>query len=228
MDLLPTGMIQGSIIQKNKYLKPITINSKMFVAIREIAGNDFIYTDANREMLNRMFFYFLGSLEQCEKRNVSLNKGFAIFGEYGCGKTKLFKILHEFLSSDIKTHDNNFKIVTIEDIIKAASKDDFLDSPLIYNISQNEHGVFIRKPIHILVNEFGSKYNVKLYGTDVNELIEMFWMKRYEIYTDFNKHTHITANTDINDIIQNNTSKVVDRFKEMFQIFTLKGESFRK
>lgn len=200
----------------------------MFNTIKNIVGEDFIYTEENREMLNKLFFYFLGSKEQCDKRNVSLKKGFAIFGEYGCGKTMLFKIIHQFLSSDLKTHCNNFRIVSIEDIIKTASGDDFLDSPLVYNMTQNEHGVFIRKPIHVLVNEFGSKYNVKLYGTDVNELIEMFWMKRYEIHTDYNKFTHITANTDINDIIANNTLKVVDRFKEMFQIHVLKGTSFRK
>jgi DNA replication protein DnaC len=214
--------------QQIDYHNPISISIEMFNTIKDIVGEDYIYTKENREMLNQLFFYFLGSADQCKKRGVSLKKGYAILGKYGCGKTKLFKIMHDFLSLNLKTHCNNFKMVSLEDVIKASSKEDFLDSPYVYNISENEHGVPVRKPIHLLVNEFGSKYNVKLYGTDVNELLEMFWMKRYEIYTDHHKFTHLTANTDLSDIIANNPEKVVDRFKEMFQFKVLKGGSFRK
>lgn len=196
--------------------------------IGNIAGDDFIYTDENKALLNKMFHYFNGNKEECEQLGITLNKGLAIFGEYGCGKTLMFRLMHTFLSMGNKSRLNSFKMVSIEDIINVASDDKFLDSVYCYNTTLNVHGVLVRNPVHLLVNEFGSKYNVKLYGTDVNELLEMFWMKRYEIYTDHHKLTHLTSNIDIKGLVDNNSPKIVDRFKEMMQFEMLKGKSFRK
>ena len=48
----------------------------------------------------------------------------------------------------------------------------------------------------------------------------MFWMKRYEIYTDHKKLTHITSNLDLKDIIGKNAYELFpDRiFQERFKI----------
>jgi len=213
--LLPTGMKPSEQLQQKKI-------------IAQIAGTDFVYTKENKKLLNEFFHYFNGNVEECEKLGIDLNKSIALLGEYGCGKTMLFRLMHKYLGMYNQTRVNSFRIVSIEDVLKAAGNDNFIESPYIYNVCENEHGVKIRKPIHLLVNEFGAKYNIKTYGTDVNELLEMFWMKRYEIYTDHKKLTHITTNLDLKDIVGNNSDKLVDRFKEMFQFKKLTGSSFRK
>ena len=208
-------------------MKPSDYTSKKKI-IAEIAGHDFIYTDENKAMLNKMFHYFNCNVSECDNLGLNLNKGIALLGEYGCGKTMLFRLMHKYLAITADTRVNSFKIVSLEDVLKCAGDTNFIDSVYCYNITENEHGVKVRNPIHLLVNEFGARYNIKVFGTDVNELLEMFWMKRYEIYTDYNKLTHITANIDLQDIFKNHSPKVVDRFKEMFQFEKLAGKSFRK
>ena len=56
----------------------------------------------------------------------------------------------------------------------------------------------------------------------------MFMMKRYDIFQTYKKLTHITMNLDTDDIKDMFSERLVDRFREMFNIISLTGKSFRK
>ena len=108
------------------------------------------------------------------------------------------------------------------------SEKDWINRKLTYNTITAVTGAVKRQPKHVLINEFGYQYDIKHFGTDVNELIEAWLMKRYDIFQDYKKLIHITSNFGIKDLQANFHPKVVDRFREMFNFIELKGKSFRK
>ncbi len=170
-----------------------------------------------------MWNYFHG-----KKGNLDLNKGIAIAGSFGTGKTSAFRIYHEYLRTVFPFNENMFRISSIEDVIKEVSEKNWTDKVLTYNVDINVKSIEVRKPVHVLVNEFGYQYNIKNYGSDVNELIEAWLMKRYDIFQQYRKLTHVTTNFGTDELKEIFHPKIIDRFKEMFNFIELKGESFRK
>ena len=171
-----------------------------------------------------MLFNYFHGLEG----KLDLNKGVALVGVYGVGKSTIFNIWHEYLRKYYPFCPNLFIISSVEDINSDVSKEGYLDRKLVYNIKSNSNGAKFKDPKHLLINEFGHSYNIKSFGTDINELFESFLMKRYDIFQQQNKVTHITTNYGTDDLKKNFSEKLIDRFKEMFNIIELKGESFRK
>jgi hypothetical protein len=202
------------------------INRLKFIVARianKYSGGEYQFTEHNKPILDNLIYYFLGHAKEYD-----LNKGIALVGDYGCGKSTIFNIFHEFLRTVFPFNKNLFRICSIEDIIEDSAKSDFMSSPYINNVKVDGSGSHYNKPIHILLNEFGHVYNIKKYGTDVNQLIEMFIMKRYDIFQQNGKLTHITTNYFPKQLENHYHPKVVDRFREMFNIIELKGESLRK
>jgi len=170
-----------------------------------------------------MLNYFLG-----RPGELDLNKGIGLMGNFGSGKSTIFEIFHRFLKTAFPFNENLFRITSIEEIISEMKSQNFLDSVYLYNLKDNESGVGVPNPIHILINEFGYKYDAKSYGTDVNEYVDMFLMKRYDIFQTYGKLVHITTNCDIDDMKQLFHERIIDRLKEMFKMIALKGNSRRK
>ena len=56
----------------------------------------------------------------------------------------------------------------------------------------------------------------------------MFLMKRYDIFQEYDKMTHVTMNFDSQDLTKVFPPKIIDRFKEMFNIIPIDEKSFRK
>jgi hypothetical protein len=197
--------------------------------IGRIAGPDYIFTTELKELWNILFLYFIGS-EEFETYGYSLNKSIALTGLYGVGKSTIFRIIHRWLEVVKIQNPNSFRISSTEEVINIFQSKNWLDDVLILNKTENSYGggVGIPKPIHILVNEFAYPYDVKHYGTDVKEYIEMFIMKRYDIFQQYRKLTHVTMNFNVKDLDKNFSPRIIDRFREMFNIIELKGKSFRK
>ncbi len=194
-----------------------------------IAGPCYVFTGELKELWNILFLYFIGS-EEVEKYGYSLDKSIALTGLYGVGKSTIFKIIHRWLEWIMIRNANSFRISSTEEVINIFQSKDWLNDVLILNKTENSYGggVGIPKPIHILVNEFAYQYDVKHYGTDVKEYIEMFIMKRYDIFQDYGKLTHVTMNFNVEDLDRNFSPRIIDRFRGMFNIIELKGKSWRK
>ena len=163
-----------------------------------------------------MFYYFLGI-----DGKPDLNKAILLTGGHGPGKTTLFRVMRNFINQ-VKPHNENaFVISSIEEIITYGNG--INESPLLMNIKND-----IASPVHLLVNEFGHKYKIKTYGSEVDDIVESFFMKRYDIFQQHKKVTHITTNLSKEDLLENYGPVLIDRFKEMFNIVELNCESFRK
>jgi len=217
---------QIQMIEQKSQARILRLNGnpeKTKILIGKIAGENYNWTDEIKEVHAKLLMYFLGIPGE-----LSLNKGVALVGVYGVGKSIIFNIWHEYLRKLHPFNQNLFIISSVEDINSDIAKDGFLDRKYCYNVKFNCNGVTIKDPRHLLINEFGHRYEMKSYGTDINELFESFLMKRYDIFQQNKKVTHITTNYGTNDLKKNFSEKLIDRFKEMFNIIELKGESFRK
>jgi len=198
-------------------------------AIRKIANDvikkEYHFDDNNRAIYENLLLYFLGQ----KQSSYNLNKGIFLYGDYGTGKSTIFRIFHTFIKTYFPWNKNMFRISSVEDLLNDASNDEinFLNSVSIFNVKENYNGIKTRKPIHILVNEFGHAYKIKNYGTDVNEMIDMFLMKRYDIFQEHRKLTHVTSNYSPLQLENIYSTRIVDRFKEMFNIIHIKGSSRR-
>ena len=190
----------------------------------KILNREFCLVDENtKNIYKNLLLYFLG-----EESEYDLKKGICLTGTYGVGKSSIFNIFHEYLKLNFPFNNNLYRISSIEDLISNSKNEDFLNSLFLLNIKENEVGAKKANPINILINEFGHKYDMKIYGTDVNEFIDMFLMKRYDIFQQYGKLTHITTNFDAKQLKGLFHPKIYDRFKEMLNIIPVTGKSLRK
>lgn len=177
------------------------------------------------EIATNLIPYFAGL-----KCDYKIEKSIALCGTYGVGKSMLMRIFKEYMNNLPGyqwNHPNVFRIISIEDVIHAMCATDPLNTPILYN-KQMELDRPVSRPANILINEFGFKYKGKSFGTDYQELIEMFIMKRYDIFQEFGKMTHVTMNFGTDELKEVFSDKILDRFKEMFNIIPVHGTSYRK
>jgi hypothetical protein len=195
--------------------------------IKRIAGPKYKFTPEIQQLWNIMFLYFIGD-PKVEETGYSLNKSIALIGPYGVGKSTIFRIIHRWLEAMQLKNPNSFRISSTEEIINLFQARDWLNDVLVLNVNENISGVSVPGPIHILINEFAYQYDIKHYGTDVKQFVEMFMMKRYDIFQEYGKLTHITMNFGIDELKKNFSPRLFDRFREMFNMIELKGSSFRE
>lgn len=200
---------------------------KLFIA--RIAGSEYQFTPELKDVWNKLFLYFIGDPD-VEQYGISLNKSIALTGTWGVSKTKTFTIIHRWLEAMQFRNPNSFRITCTEDIINLMQKPDWVNDVLVMNPRENSygHGVPVPSPVHILINEFAYQYDVKSFGTNIKEFIEMFMMKRYDIFQQYGKLTHVTMNYGTDELKANFSPRLYDRFREMFNIIKVEGTSFRK
>lgn len=196
---------------------------------REICP-EFIWTNEVREIMNILVAYFF-DLNIPHSKMIDRRKGIALMGEYGVGKTISFRIIHRMLekryAADPYINLKTFKETSIEDIITAMKADDFTDGVLFKRVETID-GARVEKPLNILINEFGVEYSGKHFGTPISEMIDVFLMKRYEIFQFYGRATHATMNYSLVELEKKFSPRLLDRFREMFNFIELKGKSFRK
>ena len=192
-------------------------------ALANASGVNYVWTKEIKTLFISLMYYFHGN-----ESELDLNKGICLVGKYGVGKSTIMNIFHSYLKTHFPFNKNMYVISSIEEIIDDIKKDGYVNRLYCYNMKENVRSVGFREPKHILINEFGHNYKIKSYGTDVKELFEAFMMVRYDIFQKYRKVTHITTNYGTKELEQKFHPKLVDRFKEMFNIIELKGESFRK
>jgi DNA replication protein DnaC len=134
-----------------------------------------------------------------------LSKGIMIIGSIGCGKTLImlafFNIIERF---------------TIKRITKAHSKG------LARMFHENGMSYYEKKPLFI--DDIGKETKeVKDFGTIINPIPDLISL-RY----DFGAWTFATCNYKTSELNDFYGTMITDRFKEIFNILTLEGNSRRK
>jgi DNA replication protein DnaC len=190
-----------------------------------IAGREFVFNEENKKLLNILTVYFLLD-NRVKQYEIDPDKGILLIGNKGVGKTTIMNIFTDFMNHLYKTQQ-----ITLRQIISTSTekiKDWYLMHSNYNKFVYNEDLTGCSYPYEIIINEFGIQYDFKFYGTSLNDVMTSLMMSRYEIFIERGILTHATSNLDTEEMAKIYDPMLIDRFKEMFNVIELKGESFRK
>lgn len=156
----------------------------------------------NKELINQIYFYAIGS----DKFKGDLRKGILLNGNVGTGKTIIINTLIEIIQRLTN------KIITV-----------FHAKEIHYKVSkQDDEAYYHKRPL--FVDDIGKEPSVvNSFGTKTNPIADLF-AARY----DCGAWTFATTNHTKPDLIDYYGDSTVDRFREMFNVIALIGESRRK
>lgn len=160
--------------------------------------------DANVEQVARRLFEYSASQTS--------NRGIALVGKYGCGKTLLMRAFVEMHNNFVVANQlrvSTYRYAIAADLFRVCADpmrfDEYSVGPLV-------------------IDELGREELVgKNYGTTVSPVIDLLF-KRYEV----GAPTHITSNFKLESLIENYGKMLGDRFREMFEFVEMSGNSRRK
>lgn len=178
--------------------------------ILKIAGPKYQMTPDITRLMNGMIYYLNGNADKALQYKMDIRKGIALVGIPGVGKTTFMKIMSKY---SYALRINQFSNISIEKIIDRAMQGSIPDE--------------LKKASHLCIHQFGKKYNIKGFGTDINDLIMLVMNLRYELFQDKKIVTHITTNFGTKQFENMFDYDFIDRMKEMFNMIAFPGESFR-
>lgn len=162
-------------------------------------NDEFIVLEENKAMYTQLFYYLLGS----QKFNGNLKRGILLIGNYGNGKTTLLKIIGKIIEN------NSNKIIEFLSCQNLHTKIDEIEK-------------YYKKPL--ILDEIGKEiFEVNDYGTKRSPITELLGQRYLN-----NAFTLASANYKLETFNKIYGGYIGDRMEEMFNIFVLKGESFRK
>jgi len=189
---------------EEKYIK-----EHYLIVANSLITDEYKINDNNKGVITELLKYFTGNGE------LDLNKGIYLYGDYGTGKTIIFEAVRCVISDIFPFNPNGYLTTSVERIIEHYK----IESNLVrFGYSVDDI------PINLCINEFGKVVQEKIYGTDVNKIIESLFMIRYELFQ-LGKLTHVTSNVSPQEL--NYPALVKDRMSEMFNFIEIKGKSFR-
>jgi DNA replication protein DnaC len=178
----------------------LTLNAEIILSKRN-QKTKFIIDDDNSGLIRELYFYLVGSENFCG----DLYKGIFISGNIGTGKTLI-------MNSFLKIIDD----LSRKNVTKLHSK------AIASYLKDNEDGYLNKRPLFI--DDIGKETKiVNDYGTIKNTIPDLFAL-RY----DYGAWTFATCNYSSDDLTEFYGETIFDRFKEMFNYFTLTGNSRRK
>lgn len=200
----------------------MNLHKKLYDFFAKNKVNYYSYCPENSDIITKLIYYFNGN----EKCGLDLNKGIALIGPPGSGKTLIMNIFIDYLKAISQPNRNLYRETSIEQLKEYYKANNQLNY-FTNNFITSSYSV-ISKPFSLLVNEAFIYYNEKSYGTDISEIFNSFWMLRYEVFQNFGKLTHITSNLDVEDMKKTIDPILFDRVKEMFNIVLLNIKSWRR
>ncbi len=188
-------------ISADDFKELFLIQVNKIIASRNI-NREFEITDQNKELINQIFYYCTGNYKYF---NGSIEKGLFIVGKNGVGKTLILKGFCEVI-----------KLIGNKIFYQVHSKK--LQSEIRQNGTEN----FEKRPMFI--DDIGKESKeVNDYGTKILPIADLIAL-RY----DNGALTFASCNYNIDTLTEFYGITTTDRFKEMFNVIELSGESFRK
>lgn len=165
------------------------------------------------EIYDILIEYFLDS-DRFEKRGYSLSKGIHCIGNIGTGKTKAFEVIREMTRGTKRF----FAMVECRHIVRdyKGMNDSVID---LYGRHSNTTVCF---------DELGlEEQGVRVFGNTTNVMAEIL-TDRYKLFTDKGIKTFTISNLDMKNFKLVYGDRLYDRIREMSNIITVKGDSFRR
>jgi len=191
------------------------------------SNNAFIQNSDTLENIKPLVFYFLDDFEnfkQCATVSKlsapSLDKGLLIVGNYGNGKTSIFKALESVLKPTKKTFkflSTNNLVSMFESCADQYAKDDF------YNLVYTGTRYFDDVKTERMASNYGKTELMK-------DILEERYTRQKTTYLSCNYNDKYPNNLQeaLQDFGIKYGARVYDRMFEMFNIIQFKGQSFRK
>jgi DNA replication protein DnaC len=167
-------------------------------------SHEYSVDDENKHFLVNLK-YWLYNDEKCV---FDLNKGILLLGKVGCGKTLLLETFCNLYNRIAK------KIIS--PLIKITNSR-ILTKEILEDSQQHNKR-------HLYIDDLGKEpNNINNFGTNEKPIAELFYYRsRYKVFT------FATANYNLESFAEFYGTSTVDRFKDIFNIVELKGESKRK
>ena len=202
----PTFLLnsQPSISKEDFHILFKNIAEKLMTRKRE-----FIIDGYNLEIIDQFWRRISGI-----KGSFSNHKGLMLLGAIGCGKTLLMKTYLKIGTILLGGNIHSYHAIS-------------LANKLVENIEHwnNDFSDFtILSYKHVFIDDIGKEpMIIKYFGDDKKPITDLLLL-RY----DLDVKTYVTSNYNMNTLSEKYGKHTVDRFKEMFNIYVLKGESRRK
>lgn len=186
-------------------ITPVLSPADMWKAIKSAIVID----DDNKQIVQNLCLYFSND----ERFDGDLNKGLCLMGGVGVGKTTLMKMF-------VKNPRLSYRMEACRDVeANYASKGEEYLYRCSYNLQVAVNSdPFGHQLIGFCFDDLGTEANGKHFGKDKNVMTEIL-LNRYDNKLDY-LSTHITTNLTANQLKEQYGSRVVDRFREMFNMIT--------
>lgn len=170
----------------------------------DIEKREFEIDDTNRNIIVNLVRYFNRDVES----EYDLNKGILLYGNFGSGKTFLFRVFKHFLEVINK---KSFKIVSTKDIVNevTASGTEILDKYYTNIFCFDDLGY--------------ENSQTKLYGNVITSVEDILFKRHMN-----RQLTHGTTNLNQEDLSKVYGERMDSRFNQMFNPILLKGIDRRK
>lgn len=161
---------------------------------------EFKIDSGNREMIQQLYLYFIGS-DECKW---NIHAGIILAGKIGCGKTLLMTSYILLSNELINKQITSFHSKDLADVIKEKGIKEILQRPLF-------------------IDELGREESeVKDFGTVLRPIVELISM-RYEV----GARTYATTNFKLEHLTEKYGDFIVSRLLEMCNYIIMPGDSRR-
>lgn len=193
-------------------------------ATKSKSGQWYKITDTNKSIVHALCLYFANdSRFQDFGEDFSLSKGIMLMGKPGVGKSHLMNYF-------MKNPHASYVIPTCKSIVEKFrenwSRDELSTIEFYSKLQSAEFGhLYNQDYLGTCFGDLGSEEIANSYGNKRN-VIEEIIFARYEAGLPFD-YTHITTNLDAEMIEKIYGERLIDRLREMCNVLSLEGESFR-
>lgn len=164
-------------------------------------GEHFVLYPEDKEILYKLIVYAIQDKENCEKHNISLDKGILLTGPVGCGKTTLMHLIKYFMPAK-----QGYVLKPVREVV--------------FEFNQHGHEIIQR---HSRMNsiycfdDLGVEQESKYYGNECNVIAEIL-LSRYDLFIYNKTKTHATTNLNASELEKLYGNRVRSRMREMFNL----------
>jgi len=172
-------------------------------------GLHFKIRPEDHDILYRLLVYFLADKPLANKLGIDLDKGIALTGPIGCGKTSLMRLMKL-----VALPERNFTIKPTRNVTFEFIEDGYKVIHRYSDLSFTDHG-----PKTYCFDDLGAERALKYFGNECNVLAEVI-LSRYDYYTHSHMLTHITTNLSATELEDSYGPRVRSRLREMFNLYS--------